>query len=135
MERTKAGLTKDERGLLREELRVFVLEKAKKLGHPEEAIVQEIRYWQQSVKDWRTNPTKKEKEKSFEKYQRICWHCKKMISSFNEATFHHLKRGIPGLHEPENMVPLHRDESYGCHEEIHGASRSLTDGSLKSRKL
>lgn len=56
------------------------------------------------------------------------------IESLAQATFHHLKRGVPGLHSPENMRPLHRDESKGCHEKLHGAPPgSLTAGSLRRR--
>ncbi len=65
VKRTKAGLIMDERVSLRSDLKKFVLKKAKLLGYPEEAIVQEIRYWQQSVKDWCTNATKAQQVKSF----------------------------------------------------------------------
>jgi hypothetical protein len=93
-------------------------------------VVQEIRYWQQSNADWRTNHTKADKLKSYKHYQGVCQapECAKPIDSVDEATFHHFKSGIPKLHSPENMVPLHKVG--GCHERLHNARSSFTAGSL-----
>lgn len=134
MERTKAGVTFKEREQIRKTLVELVQRLAGDLSYPEEAIVQEIRYWQQSVKDWATNPSASERKQSYLHHDGICWHCKEKINSLEETTFHHFKRGIRNLHGPENMVPLHKSEEKMCHEILHGASRSLTGGSFQSKK-
>ena len=133
-EKYVTGFSKTKRKKLRSELDQFVTIKAESFGHPEEAIVQEIRYWQQSAAKAHTNPTRAQREKSFEHWQGICLVCKKRIASISAATFHHLKRGVPNLHAPENMQPLHRDESFGCHEKLHGAPAGcLTAGSMRQK--
>ena len=100
---------------------------------PREAVIQEIRYWQQSSADGHTNPKKAQKMASFAYWQQICRVCSQPIPALDSATFHHLKRGIAGLHSPENMVPVHRDG--GCHELLHDAPPgSFTAGSLRAKK-
>jgi hypothetical protein len=136
MEKKKytTGFNRAQRESLRKALSDFVINRAKEVGLPEEAVVQEIRYWQQSNSQWRTNPTSTDKRRSFRHWSECCWVCGDPIDMIADATFHHLKRGIPNLHAPENMVPLHRNEDFGCHEKLHNApSGSLTAGSLRKR--
>ena len=129
MKKHKSGLVEEQRKTIREGLVRFTQEHASLLGCPPEAVVQEIRYWQQSNRDWRTNPTKKQKKSSFHYHKGICAVCHDEISSISDATFHHKERGIPQLHAPENMVPLHR--TLGCHEKVHDAPPgSFTAGSM-----
>ncbi|MGA2145587.1 MAG: hypothetical protein ABSH49_11570 [Bryobacteraceae bacterium] len=133
MKKHKSGLAAEQRRIIREDLVRFTKEHASLLWCPPEAVVQEIRYWQQSSADWRTNPTKKDKELSFKYHKRICAACREEISSISDATFHHLQSGIPNVHGPENMVPLHK--TLGCHEGLHNAPPgSFTAGSM-TRKL
>jgi hypothetical protein len=125
----KSGLTNEQKKTIREGLTRFTKEHASILVCPPEAIVQEIRYWQQSHPDWRTNPTKKHKELRFRHHDGKCAECGEEISSINEATFHHKERGIPNLHGPHNMMPLHK--TLGCHEKLHNAAPgSFTMGSM-----
>lgn len=125
------GFSQSERTLLRRELDLFVSKRATKLGRPEEAVVHEIRLWQQSAAKGHTNATKTQQRKSFNHWKGICSACNKTIDSLADATFHHLKRGISNQHAPENMQPLHRDG--GCHEKLHGApAGSFTAGSKRS---
>jgi hypothetical protein len=132
MKKYKSGFTEEQRKTIRKALASFTEEHASLLGCTPQAVVQEIRYWQQSHPDWRTNPTKKEKASSFKHHKGICVECHQQISSMDDATFHHLERGIPNLHGPSNMVPLHK--TLGCHEKLHNApSGSFTSGSM-SRK-
>jgi hypothetical protein len=131
----KSGFTPEQRRQLRAELDSFSNRAAEKYERPLEAIVQEIRYWQQSTSAGRTNPRKSEKQESFRFWNQQCMVCGDRIESLTQATFHHLKRGIPDLHSPENMRPLHRDEDKGCHEKLHGAPPgSLTAGSRRGRE-
>jgi hypothetical protein len=120
MKKYKSGFTGEQRKAIRADLTRFTKERASRLGCPPEAVVQEIRYWQQSHPDWATNPTKTQKELSFRRYKGICQArgCRHKISSIDDATFHHKKRGVPNLHRPENMVPLLQR---GCHEKLHNA--------------
>ncbi|NPC49757.1 hypothetical protein HPC50_22090 [Corallococcus exiguus] len=130
----KTGFTYTQRKLLDKALSEFVVEHARKFGLPEEAVTQEIRYWQQSTSQWRTNPTQTEKKKSFRQWGARCWLCEVPIGAITGATFHHLRRGVSNLHSPENLVPLHRDKEFGCHEKLHNAPPgSLTAGSLRGR--
>src|ERR1035441_8179247 len=114
-----SGFTEEQRNTIREDLTRFTQERASLLGFPPEAAVQEIRYWQQSNPNWSTNPNQTAKRSSFEHHQGICLVCGGKISSIKVATFHHLKRGVPNLPGPQNMIPLHRDG--GCHEKLHNA--------------
>ena len=130
-----SGFTAGERRRLRAALDDYANNAAKDYGHPLEAIVQEIRYWQQSTSAGRTNPTEREKKGSFRHWEKMCMVCNEPIESLAAATFHHQKRGVPNLHAPQNMRPLHRDESKGCHEKLHGApAGSLTAGSRRRRR-
>lgn len=132
--RLTSGFTVEERKRFRATLDKLASQIASDYGHPLEAVVQEIRYWQQSTSAGRTNPNRREKQASFAHWEQECMVCNDRIESLAVATFHHLKRGVPGLHDPENMRPLHRDESKGCHEKLHGAPPgSLTAGSQRRR--
>jgi len=133
--RLASGFTVDERRRLRATLDDYATRIAKDYGHPLEAVVQEIRYWQQSVSAGRTNPKAQQKKASFHFWGQVCMVCNEVIESLAAATFHHLKRGVPDLHGPTNMRPLHRDESKGCHEKLHGApAGSLTAGSRRRQR-
>ncbi len=134
MEKTlMSGFSESARHSLRADLEAWVRAQAKTLGHTEEAVVQELRYWQQSG-PWRTNPTKANKTASFKHWNGLCSSCKHPIESLAAATFHHLKRGVRSQHGPENMVPLHRAEQFGCHEKLHAAPPgSFTAGSRKAK--
>ena len=128
------GFTQSQRTQLRAELDEYVRTTALALGHTEEAVVQELRYWQQSAAKGHTNPTEAQKKASFRHWDGVCCACGERILSLEEATFHHLRRGISGLHSPENMVPLHRSKDFGCHEKLHGvAPGSFTAGSMRRR--
>jgi hypothetical protein len=130
----KSGFTEDQRKTIRESLTGFTREHALLLDLPPEAVVQEIRYWQQSNSDWPTNPKKTHREASFKLHNGICMVCRLQIESIAEATFHHLRRDIPNLHSPENMRPLHRWK--GCHEQLHNAlPGSLTAGSMTKKAI
>ncbi len=132
MKKYKSGCTEEQRKIIRDALDRFTREHASLLGCTPQAVVQEMRYWQQSNRDWRTNPTRREQKESFSEHRGICVVCKEVISSINDATFHHWHRGIENLHSPTNMVPAHKQK--GCHEKLHGARPgSFTEGSM-SRK-
>ena len=133
LKKHRSGFTDEQRKMIREDLVRFTQEHATQLGCPPEAVVQGIRYWQQSNPDWPTNPTKKDRETSFKDHKGICALCDGAIVSINDATFHHLERGIPNLHGPQNMIPLHR--TLGCHEKLHNAPPgSLTAGSMSKKQ-
>ena len=119
MKSYKSGFTVEQRTAIRNDLIAFTNERASQLGCTREAVVQEIRYWQQSNRDWPTNPRREHKVRSFERYDGVCWVCHETILSIDETTFHHLQRGIENLHSPENMVPLHKKK--GCHEILHNS--------------
>ena len=128
----KSGFTKEERIQIRKELFDFVKNQSESYKKAEEAIVQEIRYWQQSVKHWGTTPSKSEKQKSFIHHNQVFSECRGIIESLDQATFHHKERGIKGLHSPDNMIPLHKN--LGCHEKLHKAPPgSFTSGSMKAK--
>jgi hypothetical protein len=100
MKKYKSGFTEEQRKIIRKDLAQFTERHASLLGFPPEAVVQEIRYWQQSNPDWRTTPTPKHKESSFKHYDGICQlpECRRKrrkISSIADAVFHHKERGIP----------------------------------------
>ena len=134
MRKYKSGLADEQRKIIRAGLVRFTNRHAFRLGCPPEAIVQEIRYWQQSNADWRTNPTKTQKAKSFKHYRGVCQLCSKKISTIADATFHHWKRGVPDLHEPKNMIPLCKID--GCHETLHNAPPgSFTVGSMSKKRI
>jgi hypothetical protein len=132
--RLTSGFTAEERKNFRAKLDKFTSQAASDYSHPLEAVVQEIRYWQQSTSQGRTNPNEREKRASFSHWKQECMVCDERIESLAVATFHHMKRGVPSLHDPDNMRPLHRDESKGCHEKLHGAPPgTLTAGSQRRR--
>lgn len=114
----KSGFNERNRTELRSELEDYVKALSEKYNVPDEAIIQEIRYWQQKY----TNPTKAQKFKSFKSNNQICFECKTVITQFEDATFHHIQRGIPNVHSPKNMVPMHR--SMNCHEKHHGIKKN-----------
>lgn len=126
-----SGATRAHRDLLRKTLTSTVQYLASQTGLVPEAIVQEIRYWHQSSScEWRTTPTKSDKERSFSHWKGKCQApgCERpTMTTLGQATFHHERRGISGQHSPQNMKPFHRD---GCHERLHGVvNGSFTDGS------
>lgn len=128
-----SGFTDEQRRRLRATLDELARTAAIEYSHPVEAIVQEIRYWQQSTSAGRTNPIEAEKRNSFRYWNQVCMVCGQHIETLKSATFHHLRRGVPDLHGPENMRPLHRDT--GCHEKLHDAPvGSLTAGSQRRRR-
>ena len=122
----RSGVTSEQRKIIRSKLQSFVDELTDELKLTKEALVQEIRYFQQSTKNGRTNPTKTQRVKSLKYHRNKCSHpgCDKTLT-VKTAVFHHIKRGISGLHEPENMIP-YCDEHHNKH---HGSLTSLTKGS------
>src|ERR1035438_8128042 len=104
----RSGVTEEQRLALREALTRFTEDQAARLGCPPEAIVQEMRYWQQSNRAWPTNPRKQHKLASFHFHHGICVVCKQAIESIDDATFHHWERGIPEPHSPTNMIQIGR---------------------------
>ncbi|HEX3532031.1 MAG TPA: hypothetical protein VH988_33650 [Thermoanaerobaculia bacterium] len=90
--RLTSGFTVEERKNFRAKLDKFASQAASDYGHPLEAVVQEIRYWQQSTSQGRTNPNEREKRASFSHWKQVCMVCGEQIESLTVATFHHIKR-------------------------------------------
>jgi hypothetical protein len=94
MERLRSGVSPEQRLAIRKALVRFTAKHAKRFGCAPEAVVQEIRYWQQSNPDWPTNPKQADKQSSFERHHGICQApgCGETIASIDDATFHHLHK-------------------------------------------
>lgn len=93
-----------------------------KTGLPDEGVVQEIRYWhQRASNEWSTHPSPTAKARSFRYWSSKCQRpgCRKPLTK-DEASYHHLKRGIPNQHRPESLLTYH----HGCHYNEHGAVRA-----------
>jgi 5-methylcytosine-specific restriction endonuclease McrA len=114
----KSGVDEAERNEIRNAY-YFLLEVfSKKLNKPPEAIAQEVRYCgETSSNPYRTHATDSERLRSFRHYQGLCQYpgCSdKSLKSWKGrelVEYHHLRRGVPNLHEPENLVPMHPE----CH--------------------
>jgi len=95
-----------------------------------EAVANEAFYLLQRNPAWGRNATSARKRASFLRWEGNCYRCKTALT-FEEAKFHHLRRGIPDQHGPSNLVPVHDK----CHDDQHGVSKgSLSKGSMKKRK-
>ena len=96
---------------------------------PEE-VANESFYFLQRHPTWGRNPSATQKRASHRHWNGQCHRCVHEVA-FVDATFHHLKRGIPHPHAPENLVP----ECMVCHDREHGVSHgSLSKGSPRGRK-
>lgn len=98
---------------------------AARLSLTEEAVANEAFYHLQRHPQWGRNATASQKRASHRHWGGRCHRCGEEVP-FSDAKFHHLKRGMPGQHDPSNLVPEHEH----CHDEQHGVSRgSLSKGS------
>lgn len=129
--RFTSGATEDQRDQIRAELDSFVKRVSAKTGLPGEAVALEVRYWHQSASNkYRTNASTADKTRSYKFYDGRCQAagCGEPIDR-NDAVFHHVDRGVPDQHAPENLKPYHES----CHDSHHGVERgSLTKGSQHS---
>lgn len=90
-----------------------------------EAVAAVAFYRLQRHPSWGRNATKTHKNASFQRWKGICNRCKRPVSRA-EAKFHHLVRGVPNQHGPENLVPEHTE----CHDDEHNVVYgSLSKGS------
>jgi hypothetical protein len=110
---------------IRRKFKKLVDDLANDTDKPKEYIANEIFYYIQRHKEWGRNATKTQKRASFKYHKGKCSKCNKPINSIDGAKFHHLERGVPKQHEPENLVPQHLK----CHDEEHGVLKgSLSKG-------
>jgi hypothetical protein len=113
---TDIELPPEVRAILHSELELMVRKLSTFAKCDAEIVVEEIRRWYQTNSRWPTNPSESDKKRSFVYHGRTCFNCGQPISSLTDAMFHHQKRGIRGLHRPQNMVPCHRKGK--CYESV-----------------
>ncbi|HET9238148.1 MAG TPA: HNH endonuclease signature motif containing protein [Oligoflexus sp.] len=133
MKTTKSGFTEAQRLQFRAKLMEMVVAFSEETKHPPEAVVLELRYFHEGASNpYRTNASAKDKKASLEFHQNKCQGAECGCSLVGkEIHYHHKKRGFPGQHEPENLVPM----CIECHDKTHGASKgSLSKGSMKRSK-
>ena len=95
-----------------------------------EAVADVAFLYIQKHPSWGRNPTRTQKQASYEKWGGQCQKCNRAIE-FEEAVFHHLARRIPNQHGPENLLPYHPP----CHDKKHDVVEgSLSKGAPQSRK-
>ena len=95
--------------------------------HPE-AVADVAFLYIQKHPSWGRNPSRTQKRASHKHWNNRCQGCREPVE-LRDAVFHHLRRRIPNQHEPENMLPYHRD----CHDKVHDVSQgSLSKGSPRS---
>jgi hypothetical protein len=117
-----------EKTILRTSLEEWVGSIAAKLSLDEAEIANEAFYSLQRHKVWGHNATSAQKRAAYKHWNTHCQNGHEL--SFEDATFHHLTRGIPNQHEPANLVPLCRT----CHDAKHGVRRgSILKGSPRTR--
>lgn len=120
MAKLRSGASKEQRQKIRKKLFSYVDSISKLHGLHKEAVVLEMRYFHQSATNpYRTNATKKDKERSLTHYKGKCKAkgCKKTLGFVVKKgiEFHHIERGIPNQHEPKNLKPFCK----GCHFTEH----------------
>jgi hypothetical protein len=116
----RSGATDDQRKDIRKKLLSYVKALSKTHSLYPEAIVLEMRYFHQSATNpYRTNASKRDKQKSLDHYKGKCQAkgCKKVLGNIVKRSieFHHVKRGVPNQHEPKNLKPYCK----GCHYKEH----------------
>jgi len=95
-----------------------------------EAVANEAFYQLQRNKKWGRNATQTEKRASLKWWKGMCYYKDGKVR-FENAVFHHLKRGVPRQHGPKNLVPMHSR----CHNRDHGAKKgSLLKGGPRKRR-
>jgi hypothetical protein len=123
--RTLADATRDERGRIKIAVDKLISSLADSCGLCREAVANIAFYCLQRHADCGRNATKKQKRASYAHWDGRCKKCNEPVS-FEDAKFHHVKRGIPNQHEPDNLVPEHEK----CHDEEHNVKKgSLSKGS------
>ena len=120
----RSGLARTERALVEFAIGQTIRAFAKQFGKPPEAVAVEAFYVLQSHPEWGRNASATHKRRSLAHWQGCCYECGQPVTTA-EATYHHLKRGVPNQHGPENLVPTHP----GCHDRTHNAVKgSLLKG-------
>lgn len=128
--RTAAELTQPEKRTIQDRLGELVATLSSTLSVCQEAVANEIFYKVQRHAVWGRNAKPAQKKASFEYWKRKCHRCSREVA-LEDAKFHHLRRGVPGQHGPENLVPEHQD----CHDAEHGITQSsLSKGAPKRRR-
>ena len=123
--KTRAEITQKDKVAIRAAISAAIKRVSISCAVCTEAVANEAFYLLQRHPQWGRNASSTHKRASFKHWKRRCHRCKKSVP-FDEAKFHHLLRGVPNQHGPENLVPQHLH----CHDEEHGATRgSLSKGS------
>lgn len=120
----RSGVTEGQRKTIRKKLLRYTKTLSKAHSLYSEAVVLEMRYFHQSATNpFRTNATKRDKEKSLLRHKGRCQAkgCKMNLGIVVKKgmEFHHLKRGVPKQHDPGNLKPFCK----GCHQKEHQHKR------------
>ena len=122
--KTYDQLTDAERDEIRGQLDAVIESLSRELGVCVEAVANTAFMHVQKQPNWGRNATKAHKNASFLAWEGKRQRCRQPVDR-SAAVFHHLSRGVPNQHGPQNLVPHHNR----CHDEEHGVMQgSLTKG-------
>jgi hypothetical protein len=125
-----ADMTDTEKSQIWAAVDALVANLAAVTGMCAEAVATSAYYRLQRHPAWGRNASKDHKQAAHAAGNGRCYKCGEEVA-LKDATFHHLRRGIPNQHGPANLVPSHEK----CHNEEHGAEQaSLMKGSPRRRK-
>jgi hypothetical protein len=128
--RTYAEMTAVEKSQIWAAVDALVANLAAETGLCPEAVANSAFFRLQRHPSWGRNASDAQQRASHAESERRCFRCGNEVA-FEDAAFHHLRRGIPDQHGPANLVPAH----VKCHDEEHNAEqRSLMRGSPRYRK-
>ena len=114
---------------IRDSLDLFIQRTGDEFGICAEAVAAVAFYRLQRHPTWGRNATTTQKTASYKHWNGICHRCKEPVER-TEAKFHHLTRGVPGQHDPLNLVPEHTS----CHDDEHNVIYgSLSKGSPRPK--
>jgi hypothetical protein len=118
-------MLKDHKVLIQSTIDELIASISKGIGACPEAVANEAFYRLQRNQSWGRNANKTQKNAAFRLAGGKCERCGEPLS-FEEAIFHHRKRGIPKQHEFPNLVPHYAK----CHDAEHNVELgSLLKGS------
>ena len=117
-------LTEAEHDAIRRHVDALIESLSRELGVCVEAVANTMFMRVQKHPLWGRNATEAHKKASFSAWEGKCERCGQPVDKA-EAVYHHLSRGVPNQHRPENLVPHHNR----CHDDVHGVTQgSLTKG-------
>ncbi|MAX36760.1 MAG: hypothetical protein CME33_09375 [Gimesia sp.] len=124
MMKTYSKMTSLERDQIHQQVDALIESLSEEFDACTEAVANTAFMRIQKHPTWGRNATHRHKSDSYSEWDGKCERCGQFVDR-SEAVFHHLSRGVPNQHGPQNLVPHHNS----CHDAEHGVSKgSITKG-------